>query len=113
MGSNWHSNLYYYLHSFYDNILHYYYIENRKGYKAHLFQGRLDYIDYTRKEEAPEEGTEAETEQPEIAAVSEAVAEKPAKTKAKAKTAAPKAEAETAEGEVEKPKRTRKKKSEE
>ena len=70
-------------------------------------------IDYTRKEEAAEEGTEEENEQPEVAAVSEAVAEKPAKTKAKAKTAAPKAEAEATEGEVEKPKRTRKKKSEE
>jgi len=70
-------------------------------------------IDYTRKEETTEEGTEEENEQPEVAAVSEAVAEKPAKTKAKAKTAAPKAEAEATEGEVEKPKRTRKKKSEE
>jgi hypothetical protein len=69
-------------------------------------------IDYTRKEEATEEGTE-ENEQPEVAAVSEAVAEKPAKAKAKAKTAAPKAEADPVEGEVEKPKRTRKKKSEE
>jgi hypothetical protein len=70
-------------------------------------------IDYTSKEEAPEEEKEEEPVQAEVAAVSEAVAEKPAKTKAKSKAAAPKAEAEPAEGETEKPKRTRKKKSEE
>ena len=70
-------------------------------------------IDYTRKEEAPEEEKAEEPVQEEVAAVSEAVAEKPAKTKAKAKTATPKAEAEPAGEETEKPKRTRKKKSEE
>ena len=70
-------------------------------------------IDYTRKEEAPEEEKAEEPVQEEVAAVSEAVAEKPAKTKAKAKTATPKAEAEPAAEETEKPKRTRKKKSEE
>ena len=70
-------------------------------------------IDYTHKEEATEEEREEEPVQAEVATVSEAVAEKPAKTKAKAKTAAPKADAEPAEGETEKPKRTRKKKSEE
>ncbi|WP_072834922.1 DUF5606 family protein [Flavisolibacter ginsengisoli] len=70
-------------------------------------------IDYTRKEEAPEEENAEVPVQEEVAAVSEAVAEKPAKTKAKAKTATPKAEAEPAGEETEKPKRTRKKKSEE
>ena len=70
-------------------------------------------IDYTRKEEAPEEEKAEEPVQEEVAAVSEAAAEKPAKTKAKAKTATPKAEAEPAGEETEKPKRTRKKKSEE
>jgi hypothetical protein len=70
-------------------------------------------IDYTRKEEAPEEEKAEEPVQEEVAAVSEAVSEKPAKTKAKAKTATPKAEAEPAGEETEKPKRTRKKKSEE
>jgi hypothetical protein len=70
-------------------------------------------IDYTHKEEATEDEREEEPVQAEVATASEAVAEKPAKTKAKAKTAAPKADAEPAEGETEKPKRTRKKKSEE
>ncbi|HJW16136.1 MAG TPA: DUF5606 domain-containing protein [Flavisolibacter sp.] len=70
-------------------------------------------IDYTRKEEAAEEEKEEEPVQAEVAAVSEAVAEKPAKTKAKAKAATPKAEADPATEETEKPKRTRKKKSEE
>ena len=68
-------------------------------------------IDYTRKEEEAEETPEA-TEVAEVEAVSEAVAEKPAKAKTK-KAAAPKAEAAPAEGEAEKPKRTRKKKTEE
>ena len=68
-------------------------------------------IDYTRKEEEAEETPEA-TEVAEVEAVSEAVAEKPAKAKTK-NAAAPKAEAAPAEGEAEKPKRTRKKKTEE
>jgi len=68
-------------------------------------------IDYTGKEEEAEETPEA-TEVVEVEAVSEAVAEKPAKARTK-KAAAPKAEAAPAEGEAEKPKRTRKKKTEE